>query len=62
MNLVRGHEEFMAVWNALQQFIDNRDDSDEPDDREEAQVAAATRVRDRMEALLARAGDTSASR
>lgn len=54
-DLVRDHEEFMAVWTALQQFIDNRDDSDLPDEREVAQVSAAERVRDRMERLLAQA-------
>lgn len=53
-NLVRDHAEFMAVWTALQQLIDNRDDSDTPDPREVALVEGAERVRDRMQALLDR--------
>lgn len=47
MSPIRDDEEYMAVWEALDQFIDNQ--ADEPTEKERVKLAAAERVRDRLQ-------------
>lgn len=55
--IIENEAQFMAVWTALTQFIDNQDDSVEehewPDDVK-AQVAAARDLQARFDAVMAK--------
>jgi hypothetical protein len=54
---LKSRDEFMAVWNALQQFIDNNDETEWSDDVTDTELRrqrdAAIALRDKFEVAIA---------